>query len=120
MKYIGLILATFISLTACGDLEDRDCRQRDYIGTYFGSKEGALCTNDSNYVFEVAAGPESDQIVVDNNVMNFLSCDIISEGTTLGLGEEFEGHLEGDSIVVVQTAFGGFAELKCTWRGARR
>ncbi len=119
LKILLFLIPAFV-LLSCGDDEDKVCDQNDYVGLYQGSKEGALCNNDSNLLFEVSSGPNNDEIIVDGNLVNFLGCAIVSESTTLGLGEEWEGSLTGDSIVVVQTALGGIIELKCTWRGLKQ
>ena len=115
-----LVLALALILLSCGDDGERVCDQNDYTGLYQGSKEGALCNNDSNLLFEVSAGPNNDEIIVDGNLVNFLGCAVVSASTTLGLGEEWEGSLNGDSITVVQTALGGIVEISCTWRGTKQ
>lgn len=116
-----LIAALSFVFVSCSDDGPRVCKQEDFIGSYKGSKKGALCNNSENYVFQVAAGPDRDQIIVDDNIVNFAACDIVTDGTALGLGQEFEGYLtEDDSIVVVQTALGGIVELRCTWSGIKQ
>ncbi len=120
LKILLILTPTLLLLLSCGDDNERVCDQNDYTGLYQGSKEGALCNNDSNLLFEVSAGPNNDEIIVDGNLVNFLGCAVVSESTTLGLGEEWEGNLDGDSITVVQTALGGIVELSCTWKGIKQ
>ena len=113
---LAIVLPTFL-MTSCGD-DDEACDRGDYTGTYVGSKEGLLCQNESNFTFVVQDGPLSDEIIVDGNIMNFIGCVITSPSTTLGLGEEYEGSLIGDEIMVVQTAAAGLGS--CTWRGTKQ
>ncbi len=117
-----VIIASLLALLTFANCNNDPvvCELGDYIGTYKGSKLGALCINDDSYTFTVSAGAESDEILVDGNVMQFDGCDINSDGTFLGLGEEYEGYLAGDSIVVIQTAGTGIATVGCTWRGLRQ
>lgn len=107
-------------LISCGDDGPIVCNQSDYVGSYLGSKMGTLCVNDDKFLFQVTPGPSATELVIDNNVVSFSGCDIFTETGSFGLGERFEGFLDGDSIIVTQSAGTGFATLTCTWRGLRQ
>ncbi len=66
LKTLLLLIPAFV-LLSCGGDDENVCDQNDYVGLYQGSKEGALCNNDSNLLFEVSSGPNNDEIRVDGN-----------------------------------------------------
>lgn len=115
-----LLLGLALLLTSCGDDGPRVCKQSDYVGSYLGSKMGTLCVNDDKFVFEVTPGPSDSELVIDNNVVSFTGCDIFTEAGSFGVGERYEGYLDGDSLIVIQEAGTSFATVRCTWRGLRQ
>lgn len=117
MKNIFVLTIIVSMMTACGG-DDDPCEQKDYVGSYIGTKNGIGCSNDDNYIFTVEAVPNAEQVIIDNHVVDFVACVFNADDGILSI----EGDFDGTNIRMVQSTVSILGQdiTSCTWTGVRQ
>lgn len=117
MKNLFLIAISLTLLIACGG-DDDPCEQKDYVGTYIGSKEGSLCNNDDSYTFSIIAVPNSNDVIIDGHAVTIQGCTFQGSAAVAGVNRDFEGTFDGENLSMTESAL--FGSVGCTWIGVKQ